>query len=99
VALDLAVTPSLRAEGLAREVVRRIQEARKAAGLAVTDRISLRWSAAGGDLADALTAHGALIAEEVLAETFEPDDPPAPAGWHDHADADLGLRFWLAVAR
>jgi isoleucyl-tRNA synthetase len=99
VALDLAVTPALRAEGLAREVVRRIQEARKAAGLAVTDRIALRWSATEGDLADAISAHGALIAGEVLAETFEPAEPPGPAGWHDHADADLGLHFWLAIAR
>jgi hypothetical protein len=77
VALDLAVSPSLRAEGLAREVVRRIQEARKACGLAVTDRISLRWSAAGGELAGALAAHGALIADEVLAQTFEPGPPTA----------------------
>jgi isoleucyl-tRNA synthetase len=121
VALDLAVTPSLRAEGLAREVVRRVQEARKASGLAVTDRITLRWSAADGELADALAAHGALIADEVLAETFEPGEAPAegesrgtgeaasaqgssgapstPGGWHEHVDADLGLRFWLAVAR
>jgi len=38
------VTPELRAERLAREVVRRIQEARKAAGLAVTDRIAVRWA-------------------------------------------------------
>ena len=58
-------------------MVRRIQEARKASGLAVTDRISLRWSAADGELADALAAHGALIADEVLAETFEPGEPPA----------------------
>jgi isoleucyl-tRNA synthetase len=98
VALDLTVTPSLRGEGLAREVVRRIQEARKASGLAVTDRISLRWSAATGELADALAAHGALIADEVLAETFEPGEAPAN-GWHEHVDADLGLRFWLTIAR
>ncbi len=120
VALDLAVTPSLRAEGLAREVVRRIQEARKASGLAVTDRISLRWSAGDAELAAALAAHGPLIAGEVLAVTFSPGSPGSPdsagspgspdsAGspgggasdgrdWHEHADADLGLRFWLALA-
>ncbi len=43
VALDLTVTPSLRDEGLAREVIRRVQQARKSDGLAVTDRIMLRW--------------------------------------------------------
>jgi isoleucyl-tRNA synthetase len=90
VALDLAVSPSLRAEGLAREVVRRIQEARKASGLAVTDRISLHWSTAGGELADALAAHGALIADEVLAETFEPGEPPAEEPGNADKAADGG---------
>jgi isoleucyl-tRNA synthetase len=100
VALDLIVTPALRLEGLAREVVRRIQEARKASGLAVTDRIALRWSAApGSELASALTAHGALIAGEVLAETFEPGSGLGEQGpWHYHADADLGLRFSFSLA-
>ena len=41
VALDLTVTPELRRAGLAREVVRLVQEARKTGGLEVTDRIDL----------------------------------------------------------
>ena len=41
VALDLELTPELRRAGLAREVVRLVQEARKTAGLDVTDRIEL----------------------------------------------------------
>ena len=48
VALDLSVSDSLRAEGLAREVVRLIQEARKSDGLEVTDRIAVRWSGPRG---------------------------------------------------
>jgi GNAT superfamily N-acetyltransferase len=77
VALDLAVTPALRAEGLAREVIRRVQEARKAAGLAVTDRIALRWTAVpdATDLTAALAAHRELVAGEVLAVTFGPGIP------------------------
>jgi isoleucyl-tRNA synthetase len=106
VALDLAVTPELRAEGWAREAVRLVQDARKSDGLDVTDRIVLRWSAAGPDLAAALNQHRDLIAGEVLAVEFEPGEgPEAGAGtaagqdaWHEHSDADLGLRFWLAVA-
>ena len=103
VALDLAVTPALRAEGLAREVVRLIQEARKNDGLDVTDRILLHWSASDPELALALAEHRELIAGEVLAVSFgpAPTGPGAPADgvvWHEHADADLGLRFWLAVA-
>ena len=57
VALDLTVTPELRRAGLVREVVRLVQEARKAGGLDVTDRIELWWEATGTDLAEALRAH------------------------------------------
>jgi isoleucyl-tRNA synthetase len=100
VALDLAVTPALRAEGWAREVIRLIQEARKSDGLDVTDRIVLRWSAADADLAAALAEHGEMIAGEVLAVSFGPGEGPGDGtvAWHEHGDADLGLRFWLAVA-
>jgi isoleucyl-tRNA synthetase len=73
VALDLTVTPALRAEGWAREVVRLVQDARKSDGLDVTDRIALRWSAADPDLAAALNSYRDMIAGEVLAVEFGPD--------------------------
>ena len=105
VALDLAVTAQLRAEGWAREVIRLIQDARKNDGLDVTDRIALRWSAVDADLAAALTEHRELIAGEVLAVSFGPGEEPGAAeagapgsAWFGHADDDLGLRFWLTVA-
>jgi len=100
VALDLTVTPPLRAEGLARAVIRRIQQARKADDLAVTDRITVRWDGYGGELSRALAEHGPMIAGEVLAAAFEPVQDGSPAGqeWREHADEQLGLRFWLAVA-
>jgi isoleucyl-tRNA synthetase len=103
VALDLAVSDALRFEGYAREVVRLIQDARKASGLDVSDRIVVRWATAGTDLAAALGEHGRAIAGEVLAVSFGPgagpaDDAGAAGPWHEHADSDLGLRFWLAVA-
>ncbi len=66
VALELELTPALRLEGLARELVRSVQDARKAAGLDVSDRIVLGVEA-GGEMADALAAHGADIAAETLA--------------------------------
>src|SRR6201999_4419641 len=66
VALDLAVSGALRFEGYAREAVRLIQEARKASGLNVSDRIVVRWKTADVDLAAALTEHGAMIAGEGL---------------------------------
>ena len=110
VALDLAVSDALRFEGYAREAVRLIQEARKASGLDVSDRIVVRWTTADADLAAALAEHGPMIAGEVLAVSFGPGAGPAADGadgagtagaagtWHEYADSDLGLRFWLAVA-
>ncbi|HEX9528437.1 MAG TPA: class I tRNA ligase family protein, partial [Streptosporangiaceae bacterium] len=55
VALEVTITPELHREGLAREVVRLVQDARKGDGLDVSDRIALRWAAADTDLAAALT--------------------------------------------
>lgn len=66
VALELEVTPDLRREGVARELVRMIQDARKAAGLEVTDRIELGVETSG-EPADALDAHRDEIAAETLA--------------------------------
>jgi isoleucyl-tRNA synthetase len=65
-AIDATVTPELRAEGLARELVSRVQRLRKEAGLAVSDRISV---AVWGDpeLEAAVAAHREWIADEVLA--------------------------------
>ena len=82
VALDLAVSDSLRAEGWAREVVRLIQDARKSSGLDVSDRIELRWATPDADLAAALTAHGELIAGEVLAVSFGPGEGPGDRRGH-----------------
>jgi isoleucyl-tRNA synthetase len=71
VALDLTITPQLRRAGLAREVIRIVQEARKSAGLHVTDRITVRY-AAEDELAQALREHADLVAAEVLATEFVP---------------------------
>ena len=66
VALELAFDDELRREGLAREVVHAVQNARKAAGLAVEDRIRLML---GGDaeLVGAAQAHEEYLVREVLA--------------------------------
>jgi isoleucyl-tRNA synthetase len=72
VALDLTLTPALVGLGTAREVVRIVQEARKRAGLEVTDRIELAWSAEGA-VAAAIREHAASIADEVLAVAMHDD--------------------------
>ena len=65
-ALDLDISSSLRSEGLAREVVRIVQDARKAAGLDVSDRIVLGLEAPE-TLAEAIDANRDVVAGETLA--------------------------------
>jgi isoleucyl-tRNA synthetase len=95
VALDLDITPELRRAGLVREVVRLVQDARKASGLAVSDRIELWWSATG-ELAQALQEGAGRLGEEVLAVSVVEGPPAADVLAHD--DPDLGLQFWLRAA-
>ena len=66
VALELELTPELRSEGLARELVRAVQDARKAAGLDVGDRIVLGLRVEGPAV-EALGTHRGWIAAETLA--------------------------------
>jgi isoleucyl-tRNA synthetase len=79
VVLDTDVTPELAAEGLARDLVRAVQQARRDAGLDVSDRIALT---VGGSEAvrSAARTHEALIATETLATEYAVAD----------ADAELG---------
>jgi isoleucyl-tRNA synthetase len=82
VVLDTTMTPELEAEGLARDVVRAVQQARKDAGLDVGDRIALTL---GGDpvAMAAMETHRELIAGETLATSLdarEAGDGTVPVG-------------------
>ena len=79
VILDTATTPELEAEGLARDVIRAIQDTRKAAGLEVSDRIELAVTGSDADDIDALTLFAETIAGETLAVAwvFELSADPA----------------------
>ena len=66
VALDIEVTPELRREGLARELVNRIQNLRKSSGFEVTDRIDTVVYADDADLTDALSAFGDYVKAQTL---------------------------------
>ena len=67
VVLDTAVTPELAAEGVARDVLRAVQQARREAGLEVSDRINLALFSSD-EVLDAVRAHESFVAEESLAD-------------------------------
>jgi len=67
IALDTEIAPELAAEGIARDVVRVVQQARRAAGLSVTDRVSLTIGAPEDVLA-AVRVHREFLEGETLAE-------------------------------
>ena len=73
VVLDTTVTPELAAEGLARDVVRVVQQARREAGLDVSDRITVVVDAPDV-VAEAVRAHERFVAGEVLAESISLGD-------------------------
>ncbi|MEK6311591.1 MAG: class I tRNA ligase family protein, partial [Curtobacterium sp.] len=70
VVLDTVTTPELEAEGLARDVVRAVQQARRDADLDVSDRIVLTLGVSD-DASDAVRTHRDLIAGETLATAVE----------------------------
>jgi len=74
VAVDTALTPELVAEGLAREVVRRIQNLRKEAGFNLDDRIVTTYLAEG-ELAEAVEAWREFIAGETLSVELRAGPP------------------------
>jgi isoleucyl-tRNA synthetase len=76
-AVDRAVTPELKREGLARELVSRVQRLRKDSGLDVSDRVRL-WIGGSPDVEEAAREHQQWIAAEVLARTIDVGgEPPA----------------------
>jgi len=68
--LDTEVTPDLEAEGLARDVIRQIQQARKDADLHITDRITVTLTAEASIL-DAARQHVAMVSEACLATDID----------------------------
>jgi isoleucyl-tRNA synthetase len=79
IVLDIEMTPELVAEGLVRDFIRGVQDARKEAGLRIEDRIELTFEAADR-VGAALEAGSATIKAETLATSFERG--PAAHGAH-----------------
>ncbi len=93
VVLDTRVDDSLRREGLAREVINRIQRARKAMDLPYEARIEIRWNAEG-ELAAAMEEHGERIASETLATKLDRDETPSPS---EHDTSIDGAELHLSI--
>ncbi len=74
-ALDTVLTPELEQEGLVREMLRRVQDLRKTADLAISDRIDVVYQASG-KLSAAMKAHADKIMSEVLAVSLTESDVP-----------------------
>jgi isoleucyl-tRNA synthetase len=99
VALDTALTPELRQEGIARELVRNIQDARKSAGFAIADRIAVHLGGVAGD--DELETTVRQWGDYIRAETLADDLILDAAGEGAHTEAlDLdGRALTVGVVR
>jgi isoleucyl-tRNA synthetase len=99
VLLDTKITPELHAEGLARELVNRIQNLRKQADLDVSQRIRLVLACDGvlGEVAESETL-SELIARETLAVEVERVRESAAPNWeHQKADTIDGEKVVIAL--
>jgi|GEM_PF-1662372 len=78
VILDTVITPELKREGAARELVRRVNDWRKQSGLTIQDRIAIVWQ--GSDFwQETVAEHGAAVAMGTLCDTMEEGPIPEPA--------------------
>jgi isoleucyl-tRNA synthetase len=93
VTLDTALNEALVHEGLAREFVSVLQQARKEAGLEVSDRVTLTWESSDAAVSAALSTHASLIADDVLATAIIAGNGSVNADLNGHP-----LRFSLAKA-
>ncbi len=97
VILDTTVTPELEAEGIARDLVRMIQQARKDANLNVSDRIRLHVDASDA-IASAMRTHQDYIMEQTLAVELSSQKPDKPAFTAENTLDDQKIVISLAVA-
>ena len=92
VALDITVTENLRKEGLARELVNRIQNLRKSSGYDITDKISVTVLSNDG-MDEAIKDFNSYIANQVLAVSVEITDVISDATEMDFEDFKLAVRI------
>jgi isoleucyl-tRNA synthetase len=96
VAIDTNVTPALADEGLARELVHRLQTMRRNAGFDIADRITTYYQG-GEDIRRVMAGFGDYLRQETLSRELVEGEPPADAYQEEHT-VD-GQRVRLAVRR
>ncbi len=94
VGIDTVVTPELKAEGLAREVVRRIQTQRKNADFNIEDRITT-WYVASGEFDKIFADWGDYIKSETLTTVLTSGEPSAEAFVEEHKIDGLDIKIGL----
>ena len=77
VALDITVTDELKKEGLARELVNRIQNIRKSSGFDITDKVNIKIASTAG-MDEVVRSFGDYISNQVLAKSIEVTNEPIP---------------------
>jgi isoleucyl-tRNA synthetase len=99
-AIDPTITPELKREGSARELISRVQRMRKDADLAVSDRIVV-WIGGDAEIVDAVTEHRDWIADEVLAaRVYIGDEAPGVVQMLARQRVDLdGIHADLALTK
>ena len=93
VVLDTRLTPELLREGMARDIINRIQNFRKESGLEVSDRIVLSYEASG-EIGQVFEVYGEHICSETLAEKLEKGEKD----WHFNTALtleDAEVRLWM----
>ena len=99
VALDPTLDDELRAEGIARELINRIQRLRKDAGLEITDRIQLVIGGPDGVL-EAAAAHRDFIGGETLSAEVTVGGAEPDGGSAHERELDLdGTPAWIGLQR
>ena len=98
VGIDTALTPELEMEGLARELVHRLQNLRRSAGLEIADRITTYISGVDDRMRRVLERHGAYIRQETLSVELLLEQPPADDAYAEQQEVE-GIALTLAVRK
>jgi isoleucyl-tRNA synthetase len=101
VALELAITPALRLEGIARRSILAIKDARRRSGVRVGDGVALGWTTNDDEVGAALTEFGPMISQAVGATDYRrlPTGRAPGARAIEHPSPEVGATFWLTPSR